>query len=304
MRVALADRGGRQRRRGRRGGRPAGLHRPPFRGDRQRAAADRRHRARGGARAAIREAFLHHVIGGKGLSRGRGFVEHGAGANPGRGACAACEVLADVVERRRAGRRRGRRDHRRLLRAAAAGRGRAAWPRTWWRRCGTSRTVEADLGMRWSAEGVVEAAERECPSRLLEPAGVCRARRPRARPPPGRRGRAGTRPRARPPRGPGGGPSPRPSRVAGGESPAPRRRRARHRLRRGAATRGAGGAARPFCGPSRATMPVAGACRGTRGWRRTRHTCSLPWACWRRSTRTPRGRWPCALSVPSPRLGP
>ena len=48
---------------------------------RQRAAPDRRHRAES-ARAAIREAFLRHVIGGKGLSRDAAFGQMVEAATP------------------------------------------------------------------------------------------------------------------------------------------------------------------------------------------------------------------------------
>ena len=48
------------------------------------------------ARAAIREAFLTHVIGGKGLSRGRGFAELVRAPTP-DAVLRGVEVLADVV---------------------------------------------------------------------------------------------------------------------------------------------------------------------------------------------------------------
>ncbi len=111
------------------------------------------------AHAAIREAFLTHVIGGKGLSRGRGFAELVRAPTPDA-------VLRGVV----------------VLAAVAGGdvlvvdvggattdvysvitpQGEDATIHrevvgTLWH----ARTVEADLGMRWTAEGVVEAAGRE-----------------------------------------------------------------------------------------------------------------------------------------------
>jgi uncharacterized protein (TIGR01319 family) len=116
------------------------------------------------ARAAIREVFLHHVIGGKRLSsgryRGQRFVDLVRGPTPDL-VLTGVEVLADdlgidlvVVDVGGA-----TTDVYSVLtpdpeqatgpRAEVAG--------TLWR----SRTVEGDLGMRWSATGVVEAAEAE-----------------------------------------------------------------------------------------------------------------------------------------------
>jgi uncharacterized protein (TIGR01319 family) len=111
------------------------------------------------ARAAIREAFLTHVIGGKGLSRGRGFAELVKAPTP-DAVLRGVEVLADVVGGD-------------VLVVDVGGattdvysvitpQGEDATIHrevvgTLWH----ARTVEADLGMRWNAEGVVEAAERE-----------------------------------------------------------------------------------------------------------------------------------------------
>ncbi len=111
------------------------------------------------ARAAIREAFLTHVIGGTSLSRGRGFAELVRAATP-DAVMRGVELLADV--------RGGD-----VLVVDVGGattdvysvitpRGEDAELRrdvvgTLWH----ARTVEADLGMRWNAEGVVEAARRE-----------------------------------------------------------------------------------------------------------------------------------------------
>jgi uncharacterized protein (TIGR01319 family) len=123
------------------------------------------------ARAAIREVFLRHVIGGKKLSKGRRFVDLVRGATPDL-VLTGVELLADhlgndllvidiggattdvysVLEpdpEQRSG-----------PRAEVAG--------TLWR----SRTVEGDLGMRWSAAGVVEAAGAE---RLPVDAGLAAA---------------------------------------------------------------------------------------------------------------------------------
>ena len=111
------------------------------------------------ARAAIREAFLTHVIGGKGLSRGRGFAELVQAPTP-DAVLRGVEVLADVVGGD-------------VLVVDVGGattdvysvitpQGEDASIQrevvgTLWH----ARTVEADLGMRWSAEGVVEACARE-----------------------------------------------------------------------------------------------------------------------------------------------
>ncbi|MGG5259473.1 glutamate mutase L [Phycicoccus avicenniae] len=112
-----------------------------------------------GARAAIREVFLRHVIGGKGLSRGRGFADLVRAATP-DAVLGGVEVLADV---------RGEdvlvvdvggatTDVYSVISPQGED---AAIHRevvgTMWH----ARTVEADLGMRWNAEGVVEAAARE-----------------------------------------------------------------------------------------------------------------------------------------------
>lgn len=111
------------------------------------------------ARAAIRQAFLEHVIGGKGLSRGRGFTELVRAATP-DAVLRGVELLADV---------RGEdvmvidiggatTDVYSVLRPqgedAEIERDVAG---TLWQ----ERTVEADLGMRWNALGIVEAAHRE-----------------------------------------------------------------------------------------------------------------------------------------------
>jgi uncharacterized protein (TIGR01319 family) len=108
------------------------------------------------ARAAIRGVFLRHVIGGKKLSRGPRFASLVRGATPDI-VLTAVELLADqtgqdltVVDVGGA-----TTDVYSVLapdperEAEVAG--------TLWR----SRTVEGDLGVRWSAPGVVEAARQE-----------------------------------------------------------------------------------------------------------------------------------------------
>ncbi|MEV4627239.1 glutamate mutase L [Micromonospora sp. NPDC049523] len=119
------------------------------------------------ARAAIRDVFLRHVIGGKRLSRGTRFAGLVRAATP-EAVLTGVEVLADELsgdlvvvdvggattdvysvltpDEREMGPAR-----------AAAG--------TLWR----ARTVEGDLGMRWSAPGVVAAAQAE---RMLAPGEV------------------------------------------------------------------------------------------------------------------------------------
>ncbi|MEV4695251.1 glutamate mutase L, partial [Micromonospora echinospora] len=117
------------------------------------------------ARAAIREVFLRHVIGGKKLSRGTRFARLVRAATP-DAVLTGVEVLAGTLggdlavvdvggattdvysvltpDERDSGPNQ-----------EVAG--------TLWR----ARTVEGDLGMRWSAPGVVRAAVEE---RLLDPA--------------------------------------------------------------------------------------------------------------------------------------
>ncbi|WP_203995525.1 glutamate mutase L [Virgisporangium aurantiacum] len=111
----------------------------------------------GPARTAIRDVFLRHVIGGKGLSRGRRFaalvraatpdavltgVELLAATRPGSGLLvvdvggATTDVYSVLPDTGSAG-------------AEVAG---TAWH---------GRTVEGDLGVRWSAGGVIEAARAE-----------------------------------------------------------------------------------------------------------------------------------------------
>ncbi|HRC13489.1 MAG: glutamate mutase L [Candidatus Phosphoribacter baldrii] len=111
------------------------------------------------ARAAIREVFLRHVIGGKGLSRDPAFARVVRAATP-DAVLAGVEVLSEVLDQD-------------VLVVDVGGATTdvysAVTPRG--EDAGLrkevvaplrfSRTVEADLGMRWNAEGVIEAAVRE-----------------------------------------------------------------------------------------------------------------------------------------------
>src|SRR5262249_4977091 len=110
------------------------------------------------ARAAIREVFLRHVIGGKGLSRGPRFASLVRGATPDI-VLTAVELIADVLDGDLAVVDVGGAptevhsvlgpDSQAPPVAEVAG--------TLWR----SRTVEGDLGLRWSAPTVVDAAVAE-----------------------------------------------------------------------------------------------------------------------------------------------
>ncbi len=111
------------------------------------------------ARAAIRTAFLAHVIGGKGLSRGRGFAELVRAPTP-DAVLRGVEVLGDalgtdVLVLDIGG---ATTDVYSVItpRGEEATMHRDVVAPLW-----HARTVEGDLGMRWSARGVVEAAERE-----------------------------------------------------------------------------------------------------------------------------------------------
>jgi uncharacterized protein (TIGR01319 family) len=119
------------------------------------------------ARAALRRAFLDHVIGGKGLSRGPEFARLVQAPTP-DAVLSGVELLADqldadvmVVDIGGATTDvysvlRPQGEDAKLAKDVVA----PLWH---------ARTVEADLGMRWSAEGVVEAAGRE---HLALPAGA------------------------------------------------------------------------------------------------------------------------------------
>jgi uncharacterized protein (TIGR01319 family) len=117
------------------------------------------------ARAAIREVFLRHVIGGKRLSRGPRFASLVRGATPDV-VLTGVELLADhldgdllVVDI--GGATTDVYSVRRPEASAAPSNREVAG--TLWR----GRTVEGDLGMRWSAGSVVEAAQAE----RLDPSG-------------------------------------------------------------------------------------------------------------------------------------
>ena len=111
------------------------------------------------AREAIRTVFLRHVIGGKGLSRGPRLAEIVRAATP-DAVLDGVQVLADVVEQD-------------VLVVDVGGAttdvysvitpqgedavlAKEVVAPLW-----SARTVEADLGVRWNARGVVEAADRE-----------------------------------------------------------------------------------------------------------------------------------------------
>jgi uncharacterized protein (TIGR01319 family) len=123
----------------------------------------------GPARRAIREVFISHVIGGKGLSRGRRFPQLVACATP-DAVLAGIEVVAEVL----AGRPGASGDVMALdIGGATTDVYSVLTPdeeapveavETLWH----GRSVEGDLGMRWSAPDVVVAAVAE---RLLGPAG-------------------------------------------------------------------------------------------------------------------------------------
>ncbi|MEV0644400.1 glutamate mutase L [Phytomonospora sp. NPDC050363] len=132
------------------------------------------------ARAALREAFLRHVIAGKHLSAGEEFTRLVRAATP-DAVLAGVELFADGH-----GEIAGRGD---LLLVDVGGATtdvysvltpdaelegpRAEVAGSQWR----SRTVEGDLGVRWNAPGVVEAAAAE---KLLDAEGVSRLEGPAA----------------------------------------------------------------------------------------------------------------------------
>ncbi|GAA1751238.1 glutamate mutase L [Luedemannella helvata] len=107
------------------------------------------------ARAAIREVFLRHVIGGKGLSRGTRFASLVRGATPDvvltAVALLADELGGDLLAVDVGG---ATTDVYSVLRPDDAG---ADVAGTLWH----GRTVEGDLGVRWSAPGVLDAAATE-----------------------------------------------------------------------------------------------------------------------------------------------
>ncbi len=112
-----------------------------------------------GARAAIRAVFLEHVIGGKGLSRGPEFARLVRAATP-DAVLTGVEVLAaaaggDVLVVDVGG---ATSDVYSVItpQGEDASLHREVVAPLW-----HARTVEADLGMRWNAEGVLAAAGRE-----------------------------------------------------------------------------------------------------------------------------------------------
>ncbi|MGC5051659.1 glutamate mutase L [Micromonospora sp. DT48] len=111
------------------------------------------------ARAAIRQVFLRHVIGGKGLSRGGRFARLVRAATP-DAVLSGVEVLADVAGGDLAVVDVGgaTTDVYSVLTPdeRASGPGREVAGELW-----RARTVEGDLGVRWSAPGVVRAAVEE-----------------------------------------------------------------------------------------------------------------------------------------------
>ncbi|MEU4401974.1 glutamate mutase L [Micromonospora orduensis] len=111
------------------------------------------------ARAAIRAVFLRHVIGGKGLSRGGRFARLVRAATP-DAVLTGVEVLADTIGGDLAVVDVGgaTTDVYSVLTPdeRATGPGREVAGSLW-----RARTVEGDLGMRWSAPGVVRAAVEE-----------------------------------------------------------------------------------------------------------------------------------------------
>lgn len=116
----------------------------------------------GPARRAIRELFISHVIGGKGLSRGPRFAELVVCATP-DAVLAGIEVVADVLADRPGASGDvmavdiggATTDVYSVLSPDQDAPDQAVG--TLWH----GRTVEGDLGMRWSAQGVVAAARAE-----------------------------------------------------------------------------------------------------------------------------------------------
>jgi uncharacterized protein (TIGR01319 family) len=108
------------------------------------------------ARAAIRQVFLRHVIGGKRLSRGPRFASLVRGATPDI-VLTAVELLADQAGQDLAVVDVGGATTDVYSVLAPDPEREAEVAGTLWR----SRTVEGDLGVRWNAPGVVEAARKE-----------------------------------------------------------------------------------------------------------------------------------------------
>ena len=149
------------------------------------------------ARAAIREAFLTHVIGGKGLSRGRGFAELVRAPTP-DAVLRGVEVLADVAGGDVLVVDVGGATTDVYSVVTPAGRGRDAAHARSSAPSGTRAPSRATSGMRWTAVGVVEAAAREriAVDGALRRYAAAVAARPR---PPGRHAMPSGPPRSRPP---------------------------------------------------------------------------------------------------------
>jgi uncharacterized protein (TIGR01319 family) len=107
-----------------------------------------------GARSAIRDLFLEHVIGGKGLSRGRRFAGLVRAPTP-DAVLTGVEVLAEVAGDALVVDVGGATTDVYSVLTTPAGAGAVAGTAP------ATRTVEGDLGMRWSAPGVVAAAQAE-----------------------------------------------------------------------------------------------------------------------------------------------
>ncbi len=123
-----------------------------------------------GARAAVREAFLDHVIGGKHLSSRPGFVEMVHGPTPDvvlTGVEVLARLVGDVVVVDVGGATTDVHSvvdldpaHRDASSRGSSGAAGAALSREVVAPTAVTRTVEADLGMRWSAVSTAAAAER------------------------------------------------------------------------------------------------------------------------------------------------
>jgi uncharacterized protein (TIGR01319 family) len=122
--------------------------------------------APGPARAAIRDVFLRHVIGGKGLSRGRRFAGLVRAATP-DAVLTGVELLAGEIGAALLAVDVGGATTDVYSVLAPAERDPDVAGTAW-----HGRTVEGDLGVRWSAAGVIEAAAVE---RLPVPAGLADA---------------------------------------------------------------------------------------------------------------------------------
>ena len=151
------------------------------------------------ARAAIREMFLAHVIGGKHLSKRADFTDDGAAARR-RTSCSpasSCCPRPDEADRarRRGRRRRRRRDDRRALASSRSTPNRARRglaPARWWRpprSPGPSRATSACAGQRVSTVAAARAGR-------PDGGGRAPARRPGV--PPRHRGRGATSTRRSP----------------------------------------------------------------------------------------------------------